>query len=620
MPSTPLPSHTPSAVPAVCCTRARLLLGALTASILLLPMGLAGQGPGASGSAAGLAASLEAIADPVQQRRALEEAVQGHPKDARLHLLLARSLRDHPLIRAGWQGDEWTPSSDRAKAEFRRAIELDSMLEPAVIALASMALVSPDTADDRRLMARLAVVAERPGSHAEAYAVIARLAATLGDLPAAARAAERTRGSPVQVPALHAVAVAELAAGQGALGMTDYFTLLRSGGAGAAALFLTDVADLVERSRLVEWRTDPGVADSILRFWDLHAALAGVSVEERLVAHFQRMRKANLEFARVSPPEAGLAEWTVVDRMLERRYDGRGILYVKLGPPTRRVGGPNDSLQIWIYQLPDGSRSEFGLLLPRLGVGGYRIVPPSVAIPEGMGGTALALLRSIQREHEGKERACPSCPTTREMQLADLEVRDLMQGLSRESYVPQFKAELPFSHATYVFRAPDKQTDLLLAAAVPLTALKLQRTDPWIYEARATATVFDSVRGQTTSVDTTVVIALSSTPPLDAAVVLPLEVRLPWPARGFYRLALRAGDPDEERGRIVGGPLALPGFPPGGLAMSDVVLATSRRPGWRRGGVSVALNPAGVIEPHGRFTLFYEVYNLPAGGSYSTTI
>jgi hypothetical protein len=98
-----------------------------------------------------------------------------------------------------------------------------------------------------------------------------------------------------------------------------------------------------------------------------------------------------------------------------------------------------------------------------------------------------------------------------------------------------------------------------------------------------------------------------------------LEVQVPPSASTLQRVIMT--DPTVPGiGQLYGGPFPIPDYTGNDLMLSDIALGhTSRSTGWKRGDVTLSLVPTNQF-PTGSFSLYYEVYNLPAGRSYTTEI
>jgi hypothetical protein len=87
----------------------------------------------------------------------------------------------------------------------------------------------------------------------------------------------------------------------------------------------------------------------------------------------------------------------------------------------------------------------------------------------------------------------------------------------------------------------------------------------------------------------------------------------------IYRLAV--SDAVSGRGRLATGASPIRDYGERGLMISDIVLAHPDSVGdWRRGDATFALALPREFESDRPFTVYYEVYNLPAERAYSTRI
>ncbi len=76
----------------------------------------------------------------------------------------------------------------------------------------------------------------------------------------------------------------------------------------------------------------------------------------------------------------------------------------------------------------------------------------------------------------------------------------------------------------------------------------------------------------------------------------------------------------EGAGGAYAGPLTIPDFRGDTIMLSDLVLAEPAGKGWRRGEVELGLVPPRRFAPGTAVSLFYEIYNVPAGAPLRTRI
>lgn len=99
------------------------------------------------------------------------------------------------------------------------------------------------------------------------------------------------------------------------------------------------------------------------RFWNQRASRSGVSTDERIELHYDRLRFAMGHYTRRGRAQDVAASGKLNARLGREgapRFDDRGLLYLRLGPPdetARMIGGdcyePNVT---WSYRFPDDNR------------------------------------------------------------------------------------------------------------------------------------------------------------------------------------------------------------------------------------------------------------------------
>ena len=77
---------------------------------------------------------------------------------------------------------------------------------------------------------------------------------------------------------------------------------------------------------------------------------------------------------------------------------------------------------------------------------------------------------------------------------------------------------------------------------------------------------------------------------------------------------------DSSTGVTAGGDLKIPDYSQPGLMMSDLLFGLDEDGPFVRGNASLALVPPRQFKQQQPFRLFYEIYNLPAGARYRTTL
>jgi hypothetical protein len=189
---------------------------------------------------------------------------------------------------------------------------------------------------------------------------------------------------------------------------------------------------------------------------------------------------------------------------------------------------------------------------------------------------------------------------------------------SRESLRPP--GNLPFSYEIYTFRGEAGTTAVVAAYAVAANRLKREdREDGVQFRMVVSLVLADTAIKSVTRTDDSVTVRMRRKPPRDQPLRLHAETRAPPTSSTLQRVILS----DVARpgyGQLYDGPFPVPDYSGSDLMLSDLALADPGvEDGWRRGEVTLALLPAGRL-PRGKFDLYYEIYNLPAGSPYSTEI
>jgi len=172
------------------------------------------------------------------------------------------------------------------------------------------------------------------------WLAIARMWLRAGDAERAESALERAEG---RIPeALHHFDEARIAFLRSELsGAADYWAACALADETAATEIWLDVEILATPDEMRAWdgfRTLPsGDRDDcafLRRFWNRRAAASGVGVDERILAHYERTRFALDHYRRRGRVRPRFS--VRLGRPSNSVYDDRGLLYVRMGPPTTR--------------------------------------------------------------------------------------------------------------------------------------------------------------------------------------------------------------------------------------------------------------------------------------------
>lgn len=390
-------------------------------------------------------------------------------------------------------------------------------------------------------------------------------------------------------------------------------------------------------------------------FWNERAARAGMGVDTRIAIHYDRLRFAMQHYVRRGRAQEAAASGKLNSRLGREgaaRFDDRGLLYLRLGPPDETasvIGGdcyePNVS---WYYRFPEGDRlyhlSPLGgndnwWLLGNLAEifrcpvdGSGRIAQdrnPLVALSPVLVDIPPAIMRDIYSTRGQLDpryaRMAYRFDTSRASETLQDE-RDLTwaDGLYAVTTVPErpdVKMDVDFLHEWVQFRLP-----------MP------ERTRVWLLLAVSGADLADAELDPENGLEV-VVTALGDDGtlegPFGGRLELPAEgvdliVRLPIelpPGTFEARVLLRSGPPrrpgDDSRGQPSGGytvsPLAVRAL--GGTLprLSDIAVSPDSGGAWGQT-PGIALSPSPIHTTNSRTWVYFEAYNLTPGGRYAATV
>jgi len=616
-------------------TRRRMVHGAaVLAAALVFPAGAAAQRPGAS------ADSAEAYYRAGNEHLAKGEARLPSPWG----LLDAVTIWEDILRLVGRDG------ASRARESFRRALVFDPTHAGAAIGLARLALASGDTRELEAAERALEVAAVVPTAPAEVWLWRAQIAEALGKQMGADYARRYREAGGAAALGMLSEARALFAMGSDSAGAALYLAGLDSLDAEAAAAYFKDLGPLVREAEAAEWddAADPAAQGAWLRrFWARRAAEAGVTVGERVAEHYRRLFVARERYRRTSQRNASLTDIRAIGHGLrDFGVDDRGVMYILHGRPdtvVSTVAGdvlPNES---WLYRLPGRELVLHFVALRRAGE--FVLVDDPLKAYEGPLGprcTALGCIRPdaainlledrerldpryallankvrlLQPDTEGREGDLEQA----RLQLSAEMLRMATTALAEDTYSPDLGRHLPFYYDTYSFRAPGGGTDLIVALAVPGEELRPEDALAGVvYPLELTVLVLDTATGTSYRADTLRV--FHSPVPLAAEENLRAIIELDAVRGGNYvhRVMLRSRG-RELAGAVYGGPLEVRDFTGDTLMVSDLVLAEAAGTGWSRGGTELGLVPPRQFRRGDTVTLFYELYNVPAGATYRTVI
>ena len=379
--------------------------------------------------------------------------------------------------------------------------------------------------------------------------------------------------------------------------------------------YFAAISALLTKSERDAWQTmNLDQRKEYLRtFWDMRAALSGVSVTHRMSEHYRRLATARQMFYRINkfgaPDMNALKQLPYSHRL---PYDDRGLIYIRHGAPRDRVGGLSSAEhESWAYASFNGLPRVFHFERDQDGMDYhlmYRLTCDSDWLSD----------RVMLDPRLG--RLLAHCNQMDAMSASADARETAFEALATDSDYPRFTKELPFFFDLYTFRANEGRTSVVAAVAVPREKLNLSAVaaNP-AYRIDLSLILVDTLSRRVVRQDDSVALASQRAIRNDDLLRLHVEVAVP-PSKSTLQRVI-VSDPSEPGiGQLYGGPFPIPDYSGSRFMISDIVLAEPNVQGrWHRGGVNLALVPTGYFKG-GSFNVFYEIYNIGTNASYVTEI
>ncbi len=527
-------------------------------------------------------------------------------------------------------------SIEEALQSFARAIAADSTNTAAGHALFEAALELRDTAEFRNTaLPALRQIALAGAADTGVLLALARAERLMGDSMAAIAAARSylARGGS------RGAGLRELAwsgfIGGAADADSAYFAGAALDDSAAVAGYREDLAFIAEDSVLAAFdRTHGAERAAWLRtFWQDKGRQALRAPEERLREHYRRLTFAERHFGLEVNRRFYAIQQTDIYRSGSTRFDDRGIVYLRHGPPDQRAATvtydimPNET---WRYHRADGDL----LLHFAANSGGdirdYRLIP-SLASVEGVRVNDASKAATWFAFDDRCALYPPFCKALiwGPHGLAKIltEEHRLVEA-STTIAVSTDGDELGFSHpleaaaaAFAVGRAGDGQL-VHIAYQVALQAPDTQSAEAvFRFPLRVRANLQDAARHSHGWVDTTITLLLQGSDVMTGAVdaVGRATLSMP-PGRWYYQIALSNGD---STGIVLPtDSLLVPSFDGSHLALSDLVLSKSGR-GARwvpEAGDTAYFNPRRTWLQSDTLSIYHEIYGLAQGAAYTARL
>ena len=401
-------------------------------------------------------------------------------------------------------------------------------------------------------------------------------------------------------------------------------------------VFFDDIRLLLEPEELREWESlDDGYAAWIRRKWEWRAFLAGVTIEQRIATHHQRLVVALRDFRRLSYRGAPVPSTLTLDSLsVSEPLDDRGLLYLRHGRPDTTLQARAAQRVAWVYRSPEGyrvfefgrnaTRSDYYLLEPHPICGGRHVItgqeprgypPLSDRLDWAMTLAAhdRALSDYYTRCESGSEFASLHYTAARE------EARERAHvGFSTETAVPGFTQSLSAAVNLYAFPA-GTGTELIAYTALPMRTLTPASTSPSIYSIDIRFAAGDAATSQVVLRDTTIRFTLPTQAAADASVAFPVALNVPWATDARVSIML-ANPVARGEGQFLTTRKQLVHSVFSTLRSSDIVIAETREGRLRRGDSALAPVLGHAVVAGAQFRVYYELRGFVAGDRIRTNI
>lgn len=558
-------------------------------------------------------------------QKSFEQAIRRDPKFGWAHYGLGLAYTNGPDAhpeKLGWRSafvvddviDNLTGNDVRSRAHraFVSAVAAQPPVARAAEELAENALTKNKrkTIEEART-ALLQHLDEMPGD-GNAWFALARVSGELGDMAVAADALEESARYGVDAPnvALERASLLLRMPGREDEGAKAWLGGVERMTSAESDEYFNDIRGLLDKREIEAWPAmDLEARAEFLRgFWDLRAALGGVTVPERLAEHYRRLIFARQHYYRESKYGApSQNEMRMLPFSQRSDFDDRGLIYVRHGEPRTRVGRRGmERYESWQYRGLDGEDHAFHFF--------------EVSVTKGY--SLMHKLPCDQTFLEDRAELDPRfyklasrCNAMDMLALSADHRQAAFDALATDSDYPAFTRDLPFFFDLYTFRGEQGKTSVVAAVAVPFEKLTPTASD---YRLDVSLILADTASRRVIRQDDSLSLTMRTAKPTDL-FRLHVELAVP-PSRSTVQRVI-VSDPSEPGvGQLYGGPFPIPDYSSTRLMLSDIVLAEPTPNGrWRRGEVALALVPTGYFRG-GSFNVFYEIYNLASEATYSTEI
>ncbi len=552
--------------------------------------------------------------------RGLQRVVERMPKDAWAHFALGAALARGPDVKQRPYAErtvyvvfsKGTLAALHAPRELKRALELDPSLELAAIELGQLAI---DFTDGEMAKEALAFFAA-DGMKASAAGLLlqSKLQQRLGATAVAQKLAQQAEQAGSD-PALAAYEQAEslfrsarvTAIEAGATAYFDGAAMLTPAG---SDLYYSTIELILTAAEQTEWQSASLAARGrwLKQFWDMRAALTGVSTPQRLAEHFRRT--AMLDPFRVAKTSA-----TPTAQSLKSRFQP------KLSEKTPHIlsimrHGQANRAEMYQYCAPGWDTLPIPMQ-PSL----RSCMEAPYAASRFMSHGQCPPLSTKNWIHPDSLIGWLDCKSRggRPDEMDVVAMRGNRYAAEKrsvrgETYYPAYTRPIAIAWEALQFHGPGSGAEIIAAVAIPDASAAALADASGGIDAVMHLTLADTtdnwiIRGRTRSSGA----AIGSHALMHTSVAAQT-------ANGVA-LRIRVESPDGSAGAIAYGSIDIAAFPEDSLSISDIVLSPNDGNGtFRRGDINLTLAPGRAFLRSEAPVAYYEVYGATPQSNLKTEI
>jgi GWxTD domain-containing protein len=522
----------------------------------------------------------------------------------------------------------------QARKQFRLATEADPRFVEAWYNWGLAGRKAKDEDALREAARALRKAVQLDPSYRDAYRLLAVTLRDLGDFEASEKALAEWRATPGASLALLNLEQAYLELGvreNVSSGAKLYWEgLAAAGTAEELNAYFEDMKFILSQKELEALKEldVEGRRAWIESYWQRSADDAVVTRDERLAEHYRRLSHVERTFALAIPQRRHYSAISAYRPKEQSGFDDRGVIYLRHGTPddVARFTGPNvQRNESWRYRRADGDlvfhfvsdedTQDFKLVTS---------LADALIRTNSTLGQQRASSENVGELFESRSGLDPIYnrlafqfdPMLLREEEEDI-ARDVKEGTSTASYVPESPDSLPFFTYPAAFRGASGDPEINLYFGVPTSELEMQQDGETARLAYSAQLVVADPDGETVAaraVDS-LAVALPQAPSREEGVLVPDVLQSTLPA-GDYRYRLRVRDLLSGKTGTIAAEIEIPDFR--GFSMSSIVLASRVDPAgasgkFARGDMKVVPLPSLRFRVGQPVFVYYEIYGLSPG-------